>query len=253
VTATGVDDVGLDTPTALGNASSVDPRWIEKDDCVGDPRSGVAPLELDHVLLATPDLDVATGALRDRWGVVAVGGGVHPAWGTGNRIVPVGDAYLELVAVVDDDIAVGSAFGQWVAAAARSVLLQPLGWAVRASSIDAVARRNNLSVEAGSRTTPDGRILRWRTAGVAQAMTQPCLPFFIEWSAGTPHPSQMPVSHDAGAVSVARLELDGDVSRVMAWCADDGLPISVRPGPPAVTSIVLTTATGELSIDTVRP
>jgi hypothetical protein len=218
---------------------------------MGGFRSGVAPLELDHVLLASPDLDAASNVLRDRWGLVSVAGGRHPAWGTANRIVPVGDAYLELVAVVDDDIAGRSAFGRWVAAA-RPLFIRPLGWAVRTVSIDAVARRNNLNVDTGSRTAPGGRVLRWRVAGVEHAAAEPCLPFFIEWSAGTPHPSQAPVSHEAGAVTVARLELDGDVDHIRTWCDGDRLPITVRPGQPAVTSVVLTTSTGELTIDTIR-
>jgi Glyoxalase-like domain len=38
--------------------------------------------------------------------------------GTANRIVPLGEAYLALVAVVDESDAADSVFGQWVAGAA---------------------------------------------------------------------------------------------------------------------------------------
>ena len=55
-----------------------------------------------------------------------------PGWGTANRIVPLGEAYLELVTVVDDPEAAQSPFGRWVAEAGPT-LAEPLGWAVRGS------------------------------------------------------------------------------------------------------------------------
>jgi hypothetical protein len=57
-----------------------------------------------------------------------VAGGRHPGWGTANRIVPLGNTYLEVVAAVDAAEADGSPFGRWVAAAPSG---GPLGWAVR--------------------------------------------------------------------------------------------------------------------------
>jgi hypothetical protein len=70
-------------------------------------------------------------------------------WGTANRIVPLGDTYLELVAVVDQAEAKRSAFGSWVAAASGAVA-RPLGWAVRTDALDEVASRLELSVATGS-------------------------------------------------------------------------------------------------------
>ena len=200
------------------------------------------------MVLATPDLDAASDVLRDRCGLASIGGGRHPGWGTANRIVPVGDAYLELIAVVDDDVAPRSTFGRWVAAA-RPVVVEPLGWAVRTASVDAAARRHGLEVDAGSRTNADGQVLRWRLAGIREAAAEPCLPFFVEWGEGTPHPSRVPAAHRAGAVEVARVELDGDAARVAGWTDGQRLPIAVRPGPPAVTRLLLTTSTGELVLD----
>ena len=75
-------------------------------------------IELDHVLIAVTDLDAAGREFEAHHGLSSVAGGRHPGWGTANRIVPLGDTYLELVAAVDAVEAAGNPFGRWVAAAA---------------------------------------------------------------------------------------------------------------------------------------
>ena len=72
-------------------------------------------MELDHVLIAVADLEAAGGEIEDSHGLASIEGGRHPSWGTANRIVPLGDSYLELIAVVDAAKAAESAFGRWVA------------------------------------------------------------------------------------------------------------------------------------------
>ena len=57
--------------------------------------------ELDHVLVAVTDLAAAARAIEDEHGLRAEEGGRHPGWGTAICIVPLGDAYLELVTAVD--------------------------------------------------------------------------------------------------------------------------------------------------------
>jgi Glyoxalase-like domain len=150
--------------------------------------TSLGELAVDHVLLATPDLATASRALGDCYGLRSIEGGHHPDWGTANWIVPVGNAYLELVAVVDARAAERRSFGRWVASAHPS-LVQPIGWAVRTRSLDAVATRHALDVNAGSRAAPSGQLLTWRLAGVEHASAEPSLPFFIEWGNETPHPS----------------------------------------------------------------
>lgn len=72
-------------------------------------------MELDHVLIPVADLCGAVTEFDRRCGVVSVEGGRHSGWGTASRIVPLGDSYLELVAVVDLAEALRSTFGRWVA------------------------------------------------------------------------------------------------------------------------------------------
>lgn len=188
-------------------------------------------LALDHVLIAVTDLDEAGRAIEAGWGVEAVAGGRHPGFGTANRIVPLGGAYLELVAVADPVEAAASVFGRWVAGAAAG---RPMGWAVRTDDIDGVARRLGLTVEPGSRAAPDGTRLAWRTAGLERAAAEPLLPFFIQWGAGTPHPGG-----GTQAPGIERLVLTGARDRLEEWLG--GLPedVEVRPGPAAVSAVVL--------------
>ena len=205
-------------------------------------------MQLDHALIAVADLPAAGREIEARYGLASIEGGRHPGWGTANRIVPLGGTYLELVAVVDEAEAADSAFGRWVAGV-RPPLDQPLGWAVRTRSLDDIARRLGLSVDAGSRAAPGGELLRWRSAGIEQAAAEPTLPFFIEWGQGTPFPGNARAAHRAGPVEIVKLVLDGDAARLGAWLGEHTLPIAVRAGRPAVASIVLSGAEGEIALD----
>ena len=182
-------------------------------------------------MIAVPDLAAASRELEATHGLASIEGGRHPGWGTANRIVPLGDSYLEL--------------GSWVAQASLTVA-EPLGWAVRTNELDEVAQRLGLVAAAGSRATRDGRVLRWRLAGVEQAAAEPSLPFFIEWEHGTPLPGQTPATHQVAGVRIAKLQLDGDADRLAAWLGNHDLPITVRPGTPALTGIVLTGGPDEI-------
>jgi hypothetical protein len=188
-------------------------------------------LELDHVLIAVGDLEAA-GDLP------SVPGGRHPGWGTANRIVPLGETYLELIAVVDPAEAARTPFGRWVAASHGL-----LGWAVRTGDIDAVAARLQLDVGGGSRVRGDGRVLSWRLAGVEQAVAEPHLPFFIQWGEGTELPGS-----GGGAFRLAGLELRGDPARLAEWLGDHELPVEIADGEPAVTRVVLSGPDGRMEI-----
>ena len=207
--------------------------------------SKLVPVEVDHVLIAVSDLAAAARELEGRHGLGSIVGGHHPAWGTANRIIPLGDSYLELIAVIDATKADESVFGRWVAAAA-STSGRPLGWAVRTQELDEVARRLNLTIQAGSRATPDGQMLRWRSAGVDHAAAEPSLPFFIEWAPDAQLPGQATIQHRAGAATITSLALSANPNRLAAWLGNHQLPIVVHAGIGAVTSIHISSSTGEI-------
>jgi hypothetical protein len=208
-------------------------------------RGTLASVELDHVLIAVADLAAAGREIEVRHGLASVEGGLHPTWGTANRIVPLGDSYLELIEVVDAAKAAESSFGRWVASGLSSTA-RPLGWAVRTTQLDELARRLDLPIREGSRAKPDGERLRWRSAGVDQAAAQPSLPFFIEWDPGTQLPGQTVIHHPAGTASIVKLVLDTDLGRLAGWLGKHQLPIVVRAGLPALTAVYISSEAGEI-------
>jgi glyoxalase-like protein len=204
-------------------------------------------VEIDHVLIAVVDLAAAAREMEEHYGLASIEGGRHPGWGTANRIVPLGETYLELVAVVDEAEARQSVFGSWVASG-TNISGRPIGWAVRTDDIEDVGRRLGLPVRAGSRLTPNGDRLEWRAVGMEEAAADGSLPFFIEWGAATPFPGHAPVEHPGGTPVITRILTHGDPAWLADWLGGRELPITVSPGTPMLAGIVLSRADGHIVI-----
>lgn len=200
-------------------------------------------LRVDHVVRAVPDLDEASWELQDAAGLEAAPGGVHPAWGTANRILPLGETYLELITVADPETAARSEFGRVVAELAA----EGGGWLVLCladDDLEGTAARLSLEVRSGGRTLPDGSELRWRSAGLEDPRRTPELPFFISWDVPAElHPGRVAVG--GAAASLAAIELAGDAGAFTAWTAGAELPVRfVGSEPAGVRGVVLRTADG---------
>jgi len=189
-------------------------------------------IELDHVLIAVADLEAAAHEVEDRYGLASIEGGRHQGLGTANRIVPLGETYLELVAVVDDSEAASAGFGRWVA---EGDLPRLLGWCVRTDDLDEAAERLGLAIADGSRARPDGTVLHWRMAGLERSADEPSLPFFIEWGPETPHPGEAL----AQSSNIDQLRLQGDPDRIARWVGGANLPLAIGEGKPALLAVVL--------------
>ena len=148
------------------------------------------PVVLDHILLGCNDLDGGIAFVEKRTGVRAIFGGVHPGRGTRNALLSLGERhYLEIIA---PDPQQGGAPDM------RNLrqLTEPrlVGWAAHPGNITQFAsqlRDSGIEFEGptpGSRKRPDGRLLKWKTLNLKNDQ-QGVLPFFIEWSVGTVHPS----------------------------------------------------------------
>jgi hypothetical protein len=202
-------------------------------------------LAIDHVILPVLDLVRDAARLEDRSGLASVEGGRHPSWGTANRIIPLGDTYLELVAVVDDDAARTSAFGRWIASAIPGRLL---GWAVRTDLIDAVGRRLGHPVVPGFRVTPGGALITWQSVGLEIAVREPWIPFFIQWGGGVRLPGAAPVRHRGAPVRLKELSVAADPERLADWLGDHDLAIDVT-GPSGRSAITLSRGEGEFTLE----
>ena len=103
-------------------------------------------------------------------------------------------------------------------------------------------------MSANSRSTSSGQLLRWRVAGIEEAVAEPSLPILIEWGAGTPVPGRTSITHPAGGAEVTNLLLTGDEQRIASWLGTEDLPIEARPGTPALASVTLNTPADEFVI-----
>lgn len=151
-----------------------------------------APASLDHVLLGASDLDQGIAFVEKGTGVRAAAGGSHPGAGTRNALLSLGTRrYLEIIAPDPKQSAQPNALHSNLAALAEPRLI---GWASHTGDVAAVAKRLAAAGIAadgpndGSRVRPDGKTLRWKTLRLKNDRGG-LLPFFIEWSRDTVHPS----------------------------------------------------------------
>ena len=193
-------------------------------------------LALDHVIVAVPDLQIASEALERRHGLRATPGGRHPALGTHNAVVPLGGAYVEIVAVEDERVAATNEFGR-AALRARDAP-RFMGWVLRTDAIEDAAATWQSDVVPLSRRTPSGREIRWRMVGLEKA-GNPERPMIIEWEDLAAAPPSAPPVHPAGTVELEYVEV-GDPARVVGtWLPHiDHLRLTAS-GLPGVHAIAL--------------
>ena len=205
-------------------------------------------LRIDHVIFGTGDIDGAAALLEERHGLASVVGGRHEGRGTGNRIVPVGEAYLELMGIVASDEAATHPFGRWfgqqIADGDRFLM-----WCVATDDIESVASRLGLEIEEWTRATPEGETLSWRLAGLEIANDEPEVPFFIQWTVPADmHPSNAPVAHRSAVRGFSELHLSGNEQRVRRWLDDADLPVRYGTGPQGITGVTIATDEGEIAL-----
>ena len=158
----------------------------------------------DHLVVCVSDLEKASRSFLEK-GLASVPGGRHPGHGTANRIVPLGDSYIELLAVVDTSEARASRFGTW-AQEASSTPHRIDALCLRADDINQVAVILGVEPIEMSRKRPDGSVLEWRVAGIDFTIDTGA-PFLVEWGV-TDHelPGRTPVEHPAGDVTLASID-----------------------------------------------
>ena len=172
---------------------------------------------IDHVIYATADLDAAAARVEAALGVPAAGGGRHERIGTHNRIVPFDDGYLELLAVADAEEAAASSLGAAIQGRLATHGEGLFGWAVGVEDVEPVAARLRTEV-----TTIARQGFSAHLTGVAEAMADPLLPFFIARDPGVPGPVPRP-----GAPAIAWIELGGEAARLDDWLGGTHLPVRV--------------------------
>jgi Glyoxalase-like domain len=150
------------------------------------------PELLDHIILGCNDLDRGIAFVEDRAGVRAAFGGVHPGRGTRNALLSLGQRrYLEIMAPDPDQPDAKNPLALHLRELSEP---QIVGWAIHPGDLGSFARKlrdAGVAFEGpspGSRKRPDGRTLQWQTLTLKDNPSW-LLPFFIEWSADSLHPS----------------------------------------------------------------
>ena len=190
--------------------------------------------------MAVRNLDEAAARLWEEHGLASVLGGRHPAWGTANRVVPLGNDYVELLSVEERRAAESTSLG-------RALIEATAGgdrWFVVCladADIDSTAERLGLDVVPGSRTLPDGSRVAWRSAGLDDARREAWMPFFIEWDVPPEgHPGRTPATHRIPVAGITRVDVVGDRRRLMEWLGGTEVPIRIAGGEsPGVRAVAV--------------
>ncbi len=205
------------------------------------------PPMLDHILLGCNDLPHGIDFVEQHTGVRAAFGGVHPGRGTQNALLSLGTRrYLEIIAPDQQQ------HSDHPLAEHLKDLSEPrlVGWAAHPGDIQVLAAdlaKAGIVVTgptAGSRKRPDGKILHWKTLNLKDDGNG-LLPFFIEWSAETVHPSEDAPS----GCQLLRFELLTPDPAVLAKTASTlrlAAPIAKSPSPQL--HAVITGPKGKLDV-----
>ena len=147
------------------------------------PAAARGETTIDHLQLGVADVTKGSREVADLTGVTPIFGGAHPGRGTANALMSLGArTYLEVI---------GPAAGQ----PAETPMTRELAaltkpslrtFAVATTDLDAVAQaaaRAGLKVTGpapGSRRTPDGQLLTWRSLNIEDRGFGGFMPFFID-------------------------------------------------------------------------
>lgn len=135
---------------------------------------------IDHIIIGVHDLEKAAAQFGQKLGLLASGGGIHPTGGTANRIIVIGDTYLELIAVrvpaeaqqsMVDRLAKGEGYLNVVLA---SDDIEAEGTAMRQRGIAIIGPKP------GHLNSADGRSRSWSRIDVEQPVLAQRYPFLIQ-------------------------------------------------------------------------
>ena len=173
---------------------------------------------LDHVLLGCSDLDQGIAYVEQHTGVRPAIGGVHPGRGTRNALLSLGELhYLEVIAP-DPQQHLATSGPSLLSTIRQLAAPRLVEWAVHTSDLQAVAerlRKEGIAFEGpnpGSRQRPDGRLLNWQTLNFNDDQ-HGMIPFFIQWGAGSPHPSSNAPAGFTAAASPPQVRIPTNSAR----------------------------------------
>src|SRR6266550_8437209 len=135
---------------------------------------------IDHIIIGVNNLDKTATQFSQELGLAVSGGGIHPTAGTANRIIVIGDTYLELIAIHNP-------------AEAQQSMLERL--AIREGYLNFVLASNDIEADStaminrgipilgptpGSLKAADGRTRGWSRTNIERQDLTQRYPFVIQ-------------------------------------------------------------------------
>jgi Glyoxalase-like domain len=209
---------------------------------------------LDHIMLATPDLEAAVVGFEQQTGVRPSEGGRHPGQGSRNVLATLGNGcYLE---IIGPDLSQNRTdnFGEVLSRLSAPTLLK---FATGTHDIEAMHQRasklglwprasSGLRADgpfAMSRALPSGEVLKWRLLLLGSADYEGYVPFFIQWDS-EPHPSQTA----ATGCMLERFWVEHpDATGLTKLYSDLEVAVDVVPASQARLNLALRTPKGRVS------
>ncbi len=213
------------------------------------PLAPVAPLWIDHVVMAVEDLGATAKRLAAEHGLGSYT--AHPPGGLPGlvgRIVPCGSGYLHLLAVEDDACAAAHLLGAAVLGAlgtGRSLL----SWAVATDDIDAFLGRTGCHAVVEEIAGSNGTRLGRRVVGAELALTG-AVPAIVCWDEDQGHPERQQVEHRVDPVGITSVSLGADLG-VLGWwlgAAVHDLPVKLLPGCQGLRAVTVATSIADMVV-----
>lgn len=203
---------------------------------------------VDHLVYATPELQVGIDQIERVLGVRATPGGQHPGRGTRNALLSLGPGtYLEIIGPDPEqpDPAQPRPFG-------IDDLNEPrlVTWAAKGTNLErraSDAERGGVKlgeVISGSRRRADGVVLSWRYTDPRTVVAGGMVPFLIDWGR-TPHPA----STAAPGASLIGLRAEyPEPEPLRKVLRNLGLDLLVQPGPRATLIATVSSPRGRVEL-----
>lgn len=201
-------------------------------------------LRLDHLAVTCADLAAGVAHVEGLLGVPMAGGGQHPAMSTHNRLLSLGDLYLEVIA--PDPAAPPPGRARWFRLDARGAP-RLTNWVAACDDLDAALAE--APPGAGRPMALARGDFRWRMAVPDDGCLphDDCFPALIEWQ-GAAHPAPRLPDH---GLRLTALHIEHPAAQALAgWLgprlADPRLTIATAPVPRMAATIV--TPAGEVML-----
>lgn len=196
--------------------------------------------QVDHLVYAVPDLRAGVATVEDLFSVSATEGGRHPAFGTANALIGLGDGtYLEIVGPDPErqDIEPPSIFLIDRLDGPRLVT-----WAAKTTHLYERSQRSAIplllgATNNGTRTRRDGTTVTWQLTDPYMDRLGGVVPFLIDWDTGV-HPTES-LDQPCRLTSLDLFHPEPSVARRSL----DQLGIQADVGPSPEPSLVATIET----------